>query len=54
MDKGDSANVYTKLQTNVIHKCNTITLSSLCIATAFVPKVESGERAGVPKGEFGK
>ena len=29
-------------------------LSSLCIATVFVPKVKSGEWAGVPKVELGE
>ena len=35
-------------------KCNTIALSTRCIATVFVPKVESGELADVPKVELGK
>ena len=35
-------------------KCNTKGLSSVCIATVFVPKVESGERSDVPKVELGK
>ena len=35
-------------------KCITIGLRSVCIATVFVPKVESGERADVPKVELGK
>ena len=35
-------------------KCNTIGLSSLCIATVFVPKVESGELTDVPKVELGE
>ena len=33
-------------------KCNKIGLSSLCIATVFVPKVESGEWGYVPKVEL--
>ena len=37
-----------------VHKCNTIGLSSLCIATVFVAKVESGERVDLPKVELGK
>ena len=32
----------------------TVRLSSLCIATVFVPKVESGERVDVPKVELGE
>ena len=32
----------------------TIGLSAVCIATVFVPKVESGERADVPKVELGE
>ena len=32
-----------------VHKCNIIWLSSLCIAPVYVPKVESGEWADVPK-----
>ena len=35
-----------------LHKCNTIGLSSLCIAPAFVPKVEFGMQADVPKVEL--
>ena len=41
-------------QSHYVHKCNTIGLSSLCIATVFVPKVESGEQADVPKFELGE
>ena len=33
---------------------NTIVLSSVCIAPVFVPKVESGEWANVPKVELGE
>ena len=55
-DNGDYANVYNMLQTMPLCpiKCNTIGLSSVCIATAFVTKVEYGERADVPKVELGK
>ena len=41
-------------QCHCVHKCNTIGLSLVCIATVFVPKVESGERADVPKVELGE
>ena len=41
-------------QCHCVYKCNTIGLSSLCIAPVFVPKVESGERADVPKVELGE
>ena len=41
-------------QWHCVHKCSTIGLSSVCIATVFVPKVESGEWADVPKVELGK
>ena len=52
-DNGDSANVYAKLQTcHCVHKCNTIRLSSLCIAP--VPKVESGGWVDVPMVKLGE
>ena len=50
IDNGGSANVYNKRQTMSL--CSTIGLGSLCIATVFVPKVESGEWADVPKVEL--
>ena len=34
-------------------KRDLLPLSSVCIATAFVPKVESGEQADMPKVELG-
>ena len=37
-----------------VHKCNTIGLSSFCIAPMSVPKVEVGEQAAVPIAELGK
>ena len=36
-------------QCHCVHSCNAIGLSSVRIAIAFVPKVESGEQADVPK-----
>ena len=57
-DSGDSMDVGNELQTMPVSisgfKCNTIALRSVCIATVFVPKVESGERADVPKVELGE
>ena len=41
-------------QCHCVHKCNTKGLISVCIATVFVPKVESGERVDVPKVELGE
>ena len=41
-------------QCHYVHKCNTIGLSSVCIATVLVPKVESGKRAVVPKVKLGE
>ena len=35
-----------------VHKCNTIGLSSVCVATVFIAKVESGRGADVPKVEL--
>ena len=37
-----------------VHMCDTVGLSSLCIATVFVPKVESAEWADVPKVKLGE
>ena len=36
-------------QCHCVHKCNAVLLSSVCIATVFVPKVKSGEWVVVPK-----
>ena len=36
-------------QCHCAHRCNTIGLSSVCFATVFVPEVEAGERANMPK-----
>ena len=41
-------------QCHCVHKYNTIGLSSVCVATVFVPKVESGERADVSKVRLGE
>ena len=41
-------------QCHCVHKCNTIGLSSVCVVSVFVPKVESGEQADVPKVELGE
>ena len=41
-------------QCHCVHECNTIGFSSVCIATVFVPKVESGEWVDVPKVELGQ
>ena len=41
-------------QCHCVNKCNAIGLSSLCIATVCVPKVESGEQADKPKVELGE
>ena len=52
-DNGESPNGYTRLQTMrfCLDPCNIIGLSSFCIN---VPKVDSGERGGVPKVELGE
>ena len=57
MVNGDSVNVYFTLsskQCHCVHKCNTIGLSSFCIAPLSVPKVEVGRRAAVPIVELGE
>ena len=41
-------------QCHCVHKCNTMGLSSFCIAPVSVPKVEVGERAAVPIIELGE
>ena len=41
-------------QCHCVHKCNTIGLSSFCIAPLSVPKVEVGKQAAVPIVELGE
>ena len=52
-DKNDTKNSIT-MKGQEVHKCNTIGLSSLCIAPVIVLTVKSGERADVPKVELGE
>ena len=41
-------------QCHCVHKCNTVGLSSFCIAPLSVPKVEVGKRVAVPIVQVGK